>query len=237
MSLLQDPDLKIFLIAGAMVAALFLLELVFMAIGVGGGAMEADADADADFAIDADTVDPDALAELAGVEAEDLDLTQSAPPSAGLMGTFLDIIGFRKVPLIMWLCAFCASFASLGLVLQVGMRQVLGFSLPEEMAVAIVLAPAGYVTGQVTRFLAWLIPSDETSSVSETSLARRRGTVTVGTAKRGMPAEVEIYDRHGNAHYLMLEPYLDDEEIAQGTEVVVIRLPGGTLRALALSAD
>lgn len=235
MTALQDPDLKIFFIAAAMVAALFLLELVFMAIGVGGGAMEADADAD--FAIDADSIDPDVLAEMTGIDAEDLDFAQSAPASAGLMGTFLDIIGFRKVPLIMWLTAFCASFSSLGLFLQIGLHQVLGFTLPAEMATGIVLAPAGYITGQVTRFLAWMIPSDETSSVSESALARRRGTVTVGTAKRGAPAEVLVYDRHENAHYLMLEPLLDDEEIHQGTEVVVIRLPGGAMRAMALSAD
>lgn len=233
--ILQDPDLNIFFIAAAMVVALFLLELVFMAIGVGGGAMEADADAD--FVIEADTIDAHALAEMTGIDAEDLDLSQSVPPSAGLMGTFLDIIGFRKVPLIMWLTAFCASFSSLGLCLQLGMRQILGFDLPAEMAAGLVIAPAGYATGQVARFLAWLIPSDETSAVSRNSLARRRGKVSVGTAKRGMPAEVEIYDRHGNAHYLMLEPYLEEEEIAQGTEVVVIRLPGGAMRALALSVE
>jgi len=223
MTLLQDPDLKIFWIAAAMVVALFVLELAFMLIGISGSLGETDADIGAYI----DDVD---------IGETDSSSVDGASAASGILGTVLDIIGFRKIPMTMWLTVACASFASLGLALQLGMKAIFGFTLPAEIASGIVFAPASGVTGQIARFIAWVIPSYETSAVSKSSLARRRGTVMIGTARRGHPAEVRVYDRYENAHYLMLEPLNDEDEITQGTEVVVVRLPGGTMRALALSA-
>ena len=219
MTLLSDPDLKIFLIAAAMVVALFLLELAFMLIGIGGSFEGGGVDIEADLEI----------ADADGSAAE------GASGTSGTLGTVLDIVGLRKIPMTMWLTVACASFASLGLALQLGMQTVFGFTLPAEVASGIILAPASVLTGQISRFIAWVIPGDESSAVSNSSLARRRGTVTIGTAKRGLPAEVRVHDRFNNAHYLMLEPLRDEDEIAQGAEVIVIRQPGGVMRIIPIA--
>ena len=68
-----------------------------------------------------------------------------------------------------------------------------------------------------------LLPQMETEALSERSLGRRRGTVTQGTAAQGRPAEVRVMDGYGNSHYLRAEPLQRDEQIAQGTEVLVVR--------------
>ncbi|MCJ8333124.1 MAG: YqiJ family protein, partial [Epibacterium sp.] len=75
-------------------------------------------------------------------------------------------------------------------------------------------------------FGAWfarVLPQTETSALSESSLGRRRGVVTQGTAARGRPAEVRVMDGYGNAHYLRAEPMSEGDEISAGTEVLVIR--------------
>ncbi len=72
-------------------------------------------------------------------------------------------------------------------------------------------------------------------SVSKRQLGKRMGTVTQGTAARGIPAEVRVTDRYGNTHYLRAEPMGDADTIPQGAQVLVLRhRPTGGFRLIAL---
>jgi hypothetical protein len=70
------------------------------------------------------------------------------------------------------------------------------------------------------------MPKTETSAMRTRFLGGHHGTITQGTAARGKPAEAKIKDRHGNMHYLRVEPLDDDGIFPQGSDVTLIRKRG-----------
>ena len=70
------------------------------------------------------------------------------------------------------------------------------------------------------------MPKTETTAIRARHLGGCHGTVTQGTASRGKPAEVKIKDRHGNIHYMRVEPLHDEETFVQGSDVTLIRKRG-----------
>jgi hypothetical protein len=113
----------------------------------------------------------------------------------GLLGVSIQSVvsGLFSAPFPAWITALPAAFGSLWFARRFGV------------------------------IFARLLPKDETQSVSERHLGRRKGVVSQGTAARGRPAEVRVTDRFGNTHYLRAEPLRDDVAIPQGTEVIVLR--------------
>lgn len=244
-----SPEIFPFLIAAGLVLFLLLLEIILLTVGlssgfnaagvgdIGGpdvdvagmsaGELAAELDAPAELAaqIEADLGRYD----LAGPAAE----ADAAPASSS--GGVLDFLGLRKLPLTIWLAIFLAIFASAGLALQSGLMGLFGWMAPVVVAGPLALALALALARTVSGALARLIPRDETSAISERSLGSRRGVVTVGTARRGSPAQVRVADGFGNTHYVMLEPLSDTGEIPEGAEVLVLRLRDGQLRLAPLA--
>ena len=83
------------------------------------------------------------------------------------------------------------------------------------------------------RGLARIMPGDETTAVSLDSLVGRRGTITIGTARRGSPAQARVKDIHGQPHYVMVEPYDDAHALVEGDTVRLDRREGNIFIALA----
>lgn len=248
MSFLGSPELFPFLISAGLVAFLLLLELLLLTTGLSSAGNGTDLANAPDLEVDVTTMSaPELAAELdlpdeiaLQIEADLEGYDVSEPDTAGEVsgpsaGGILDILGIRKVPLTVWLALFCALFAGTGLVLQTALWSTLGWMLPRIIAVPLALVPSLAFTRSLAGLIARLIPRDETSAISERSLGRRRGVITVGTARRGSPAQVRITDGFGNTHYAMLEPLSDSDAIAEGAEVLVLRLPRGELRLVGIS--
>jgi hypothetical protein len=70
------------------------------------------------------------------------------------------------------------------------------------------------------------MPGDETTAVGLDELVGRRGTITIGTARRGSPAQARVADIHGQVHYVMVEPYDDRQSIGEGETVRLDRRDG-----------
>ncbi len=231
MELLLDPGMKPFAFFAALVVGFLILELLFMMIGVdtrlGGDVdIDMDLDIDADFDVDTDfDADLDIDAE-AGLAAD----TDGALSGVEASGGFLDLIGIRKLPMTVWLALFSAFFAGLGMAGQTLIHTLFSGMAPAMVASLAVLPVALFLTGIFSEAVSNWIPREETSAISERSYGRRQGVVTVGTARRGVPAQVRFTDGHGNLHYVMAEPMSDDEEIPQGAEVFILRKRDGQLR-------
>ncbi len=189
----------------------------------GPGGMELDADLDiGGVDLDAlDGVDLDAL-DIDGLDGLEADAPATAPEISG-GGGVLSWLGIGRMPFLIWLGSALMAFGLSGMALQLSLRDLFQ-----------IFAPAGLVSLPAAVFALWfargfgaafarLLPQTKTEALSEGALGRRRGTITQGTASRGRPAEVRVMDRFGNAHYLRAEPLSDQEQIAQGTEVLVIR--------------
>jgi hypothetical protein len=246
LDLLLQEGLKPFLISGGLVVGLLVVEIALLFAGLTSISTAEAPDVAGDFELvgmDAASLSTEFdidIATASSIEAQigeaygDFQGTELAPVSS-TTGSVLDFVGLKRLPLMLWLALFLASFAATGLALQVAMDTLFGGMFPALIASGIALVPGTAITRVASEIVSNLIPRDESTAISEGSLGRRRGTVTIGTARRGQPAETRITDHHGNTHYAMLEPLSNTTEIPQGSDVFVVRLPGGTLRLISLS--
>jgi hypothetical protein len=249
LELLSQDGLRPFLVSGLLVFGFLALEIILMMLGLSGGgetdAPEIDtADIEGDFvgmeasdiAAEMD-IDPSVAAQIEseialqdGTEAFDTEVEATSSGETSLVGSILDLMGMRKLPLSVSLALFAAGFAAAGISTQVILHSVSGMMLPKWIMVPVAIVAAAVLTRKLSGFVVRIIPSEETAAVSERSLGRRRGVVTVGVASAGRPAEVRVTDGYGNTHYIMVEPLSAKDEIPAGSEVLVLRMRGGEFR-------
>ncbi|SLN19082.1 Inner membrane protein YqiJ [Roseovarius albus] len=243
MDLLLEPGLKPFVFFGVLVIGFLLLEVLLMSIGVDtqiSGDSDADFDLDVDFDADLDAdFDVDTDTEL-GTDIDfnidpDIDAEAGVKPRLETSGGFFDLIGLRKLPLTVWLALFSAFFAGIGLSGQTLMSVLTGTVLPAILAALIVLPVALFFTRYCAEAVANWVPRVETTAISERSYGRRKGVITVGSARRDQPAQVRFTDAHGNLHYVMAEPLSDDDTLPEGTEVLILRRRQGDLKLVRIS--
>ena len=220
-TLLTSAGAAPFSIALAVVAGLFLLEILSALLGgsilgVGTDAPDVDVDLDFDFSTDFEA----GLDISDGFDGADI---SDADVSTGGLFTW---IGARDVPVLIWLVSFLTMFGLAGLVLQSISDGLIGGMLSPLVASVIVFMPALAVTRVIANWVALIMPKTETTALRARHLGGYHGTITQGTASRGKPAEVKIKDRHGNIHYLRVEPLHDDDSFPQGADVTLIRKRG-----------
>ncbi|GGD54434.1 DUF1449 family protein [Erythrobacter arachoides] len=165
----------------------------------------------------------------------DADAAAGDPTGAGLGGALTTLLGLGKVPLFVWLMVFLLLFAVIGIAVQAFAESLTGAPLYSWLAALLAGGASLPATALVARPLGAIMPRDETSAVALDTLVGRRGTVTTGRATKGSPARTRVYDRHGQAHFLMVEPHEDASEILEGDEVLIVRRDGQTFYGVPLT--
>lgn len=243
---LLSPPVLPFSFALGLLSGLLILEIVALLLGGTLFGKEAEA-GEAEFGFDTGAAGfepadlPASLdlsqADMGAVELADLDLgaadigPNTMPDLMPEKGASLGVLlGLGKVPFLIWLAAVLAGFGLSGYLVQSLATQIFGTTLPAGLAVL----PAGFVgvwfARGYGRVLARLIPANESSVRSKAMLNRRRGVVSQGVAREGHPAEIRVQDGFGNLHYIRAQPLDQREEIAAGTEVLVLRVLHGAAR-------
>ena len=164
-----------------------------------------------------------------GASAAHVDLGTDASPD---VPDLLAWLGVGRVPLLILLVVFLTVFGLLGLTIQQLATGVGGGPLSLWIAVPAAIVGALPLTGIGSRALARVIPRDETTAVSLDSLVGKRGSITIGTARRGSPAQARVRDAFGQVHYVMVEPQNEECPIGQGETVLLIRREGHIFTAL-----
>jgi hypothetical protein len=141
----------------------------------------------------------------------------------GPVNAALGWLHIGKVPLLALLVIFLTAFAILGIAGQFLAKAVLGGFLPTPIVVPIAAVLGILAVRVFGRALGRLVPRDESTAISDTSLVGRIGTVVIGTASAGRPAEARLTDEHGNSHYVMVEPDGPDETLEAGASVLLVR--------------
>lgn len=160
----------------------------------------------------------------------------SVSPSGWLDGLMPDLpdsvegplgwLHLGKVPFLILLGIFLAGFSMSGYTIQAFSHTLLGRLLPVWLAAApAALAGMAMVNG-LGGLLARVMPSDETSAVSELSLVGRAGVVVQGIARQGVAAQLKLRDMHGRTHYVLVEPDLPDDSFEEGAAVLLVKKNG-----------
>ena len=165
----------------------------------------------------------------------DIDADAGDPTSASAGGALTSLLGLGRVPLFVWLITFLLAFATIGMSIQALATDLTGSPLYLWLAALFSAGASIPVTAMLARPIGALMPKDETSAVGLDSLVGKRGTVTTGRAAKGSPARTKVYDHHGQAHHVMVEPHEDATEILEGDQVLLVRREGQTFFAVPLA--
>lgn len=151
----------------------------------------------------------------------------------GDAGDLLGWLGIGRIPLLMVIVVLLALFGLIGMTAQQLVDALLGRPLSPWIAAPAALVVALPLTGLGARGLARILPGDETTAIAIDDLIGRRATITVGTARQGCPARASVRDRHGLAHYVMVEPTDDRQSVGEGGTVLLVRREGDIFIGLA----
>lgn len=147
--------------------------------------------------------------------------------ASGPFDKLLGWLSFGRVPALVLMVLFLASFALSGFALNLIARQLFGFWVPTLIAVIV----AFFVTLPVVRLVgsgvARLIPQDQTYAVSFDTLVGRVATIVIGTARPGYPAQAKVSNEHGQTLYVMVEPEAEGMTFQSGERVLLTKQIAG----------
>jgi len=146
--------------------------------------------------------------------------------------SLLQWLNLGRLPLLLLLVAFLCTFGLAGLTLQRVVAAILGHPAPWFLATPAAMAIAVPATRATSRWVARLLPTEETSAVQLDTLVGRIAVIVTGEATSGSPAQARTRDVHGQPHYVMVEPDTAEETFAQGETVILVRRAGATFHAI-----
>lgn len=152
--------------------------------------------------------------------------------ASGLGEGLTALLGLGRVPLLIWLACLLLTFAAAGLIGQAALAGVLGAPLPAGWASLAAGLAALPLNGILVRPLGAIMPRDETTAIGLDELAGRDAVIQIGTARPGSPARAKVIDRHGQAHFVMVEPHDITAEFREGDTVLLVRREGPTFHAI-----
>ena len=168
------------------------------------------------------------------IDLPDVDADVADAPDGFSSGApaFLSFLGLGRVPLLIWLLVFLASFALVGLVGQRILLAVTGDLLTPWLAGPAAALLALPLAGQLAAVLARILPQDESTAVSIEELIGRHAEVVIGTARQGSPARAKVRDRHGQLHHVMVEPESNGEHAVSGERLLLTSRDGDLFRGI-----
>jgi hypothetical protein len=147
--------------------------------------------------------------------------------SDGLAGAALGWLHLGRVPILVIIVVFLTTFAVSGFAFQFVARSAAGTFMSPLVAAGIAFLFGLAAVRVLATGLGRVMPQDETTAVSDASLVGRVGTIVIGVAAAGRPAETRIRDEFGTTHYVMVEPEGPGETFAAGASVLLVRHVSG----------
>jgi hypothetical protein len=198
MDLLLAPETKPFGIAALVLFGLVAIELVGLIIGISASSVvDKGFDGHADGQASGHTENHDTW-----------------------FGGILGWINPGRVPILILIMLALGAFAATGYVVQ-SIALALAGPLPVLIASAIAVAGAVELIRVGSRFVARIIPRDETYAIDEADLIGRTASVVVGPLDGGKPGRVRVQDRHGNWHFLIARAAEGHGPFATGKTVLL----------------
>jgi hypothetical protein len=82
-----------------------------------------------------------------------------------------------------------------------------------------------------------VILKDETTAVSAESLVGHSAVITLGATRQGTPSQAKLKDKHGQTHYVLVEPLHADKAFQPGESVVLVERNGPKYLVIEDSVD
>ncbi|MBT3136657.1 YqiJ family protein [Alteromonas sp. ALT199] len=132
-------------------------------------------------------------------------------------------LNINKVPFLIYLVVLLTLFGLIGLILNGITASVLSFTLPALMSVPLAFLIGLLITAKTVKIFASVLPSVESSAVNSEDFIGSVAEITIGKASRGNPAEAKFTDHYSQPHFVLVEPFEDEELFAQGERVILVQ--------------
>jgi hypothetical protein len=139
----------------------------------------------------------------------------------------LSWLHFGRVPVLVLIVLFLATFALTGFALNMVIHWIFGFWLTSLLSVPVAVVTALPIVRILGAGIARAIPKEETYAVTLDTLVGRVATIVSGTARSGYPAQAKVVNQHGQTLYVMVEPDAGGT-FESGTSVLLVRQISGT---------
>lgn len=142
----------------------------------------------------------------------------------GLLNTsFANWLNINKVPFLIYLVVLLTLFGLTGLIINGITASALGFTLPAFVSVPLAFVISLLVTARTVKIISGLLPSVESSAVNSDDFIGSVAEITIGKASRGNPAEAKFTDHYSQPHFVLVEPFEEEELFTQGERVILVK--------------
>jgi len=133
----------------------------------------------------------------------------------------------NKVPFVVWLLLVLTGFGLTGLTLNFLSYKIMGFLPTVILTLPLAVIGCFYFTHVLGGTVSRLMPKQNSTAQCATSFVGMVGEITIGTARRGKPAEANFKDEHGQMHLVLVEPLTDSDSFTQEDKIVLIENQDG----------
>ncbi|SMX55354.1 conserved protein of unknown function [Bradyrhizobium sp. ORS 285] len=113
----------------------------------------------------------------------------------------------------------------------------MGWPLPASAAGVLAAVVTVPLLRSSTRYVARLVPQDESYAVGLADLVGRTGEVAVGPLDGGLPGRVRVKDIHGNWHTVTATAAPGSPALPKGTAVLLVDRKDGRFLAIAAADE
>ncbi|GAA0744273.1 DUF1449 family protein [Sphingomonas sp. ABOLD] len=172
------------------------------------------------------------IVQLLGLGGEWAELSPELDVDADASFDALAWLGVGRVPLLVSLILYLASFGLLGLLGQQLAHDWSGAALSGWIAAPAAALAALPLSALAARGVVRILPRDHSTAVPIESLVGATAQIVIGRAVAGSPARARTQDAHGQVHYVMVEPDGSGQQFEEGERVLLIRREGDGFRAI-----
>ncbi len=156
-------------------------------------------------------------------------------PEPAIDGGLDGVLGWLhvgKVPTLILVILFLASFSVIGYAVQMVARNLLSIYLPALLAAIPAFMGALACVRVGGKWLAYMVPRDESSAISEAEFVGRVALVTAVSSQKTLAAQARLRDADGRSYFILVEPDLEDLQLTQGMQVLLIKKMGSVYRVI-----
>lgn len=154
--------------------------------------------------------------DIAGVDA-DADLP------ADSMTSIASWLSLDKLPLMIWIIIFLTIFGICGYLTNYAYAEVASGMTPPWLSISISLTTAIFLTARFGLLISRVLPKSESSALEDDDFIGTTANITIGIARQGNPAEAKFTDKFSQPHYILVEPFEENEQFNQGDRIILVK--------------
>ncbi len=132
-------------------------------------------------------------------------------------------LSLDKLPLMIWIVIFLTIFGISGYLTNYTYAHFMSGVTPPWLSISVSLAASVVLTARFGVVISRILPKSESSALEDEEYIGTTANITIGIARQGNPAEAKFTDKFSQPHYVLVEPFEEDEQFNQGDRIILVK--------------